>query len=140
MVEYLDGSILAQLGPPDMRIPIRWALGHPDRLATPEPAADFSTLGGLTFEEPDREAFPCLALGERVAREGGLSGCILNAANEVAVEAFLERRLPFTAIPEIVADALDAFDNVSAPDLGTILATDREVRRHARSRLPQVAR
>lgn len=135
MVEYVDGAILAQLSPPDMRLPIRWALGYPERVRAPGEPIDLLALSGLTFEEPDRETFPCLALGERAAREGGLSGTVLNAANEVAVGAFLERRLPFLAIADLVADALDSFDAGDDPDLDTILAVDAEVRRHTQSKL-----
>ena len=100
---------------------------------------DIARLPGLTFEAPDPVAFPCLLLGQRVARSGGLSGTVLNAANEVAVEAFLAGRLPFTAIHAVVADALDRFENEPEPDLARIEETDRRVRRHAASRLPQPA-
>jgi 1-deoxy-D-xylulose-5-phosphate reductoisomerase len=137
MVEFIDGSILAQLGPPDMRVPIRYALGFPGRIPSGNEPVDIQALSGLTFEEPDREAFPCLALGERVAREGGLSGTIFNAANEVAVDAFLAGQVGFLAIADIVADALASFDNRPEPDLATILSTDQAVREHARQRLLQ---
>jgi 1-deoxy-D-xylulose-5-phosphate reductoisomerase len=137
MVEFVDGAVLAQLSPPDMRLPIRYALGYPTRLPNGAPPVDLRALSGLTFEEPDRETFPCLALGERVARAGGLAGCILNAANEIAVDAFLARRLPFTSIATVAADALDHFENRPAPDLATLLETDRRVREHAASLIPQ---
>jgi 1-deoxy-D-xylulose-5-phosphate reductoisomerase len=139
MVEFVDGAILAQLSPPDMRLPIRYALGWPGRLTSGAPPVDLTALGQLTFETPDRETFPCLALGEQVARAGGLAGCILNAANEVAVTAFLEDRLPFTGIPGIVEDALNTFENVSSPELPMILDTDERVRRHAEARILQPA-
>jgi 1-deoxy-D-xylulose-5-phosphate reductoisomerase len=139
MVEFVDGAVIAQLSPPDMRLPIRYALGYPARLPSGAPPVDLAALSGLTFEQPDRETFPCLALGERVARAGGLAGCIMNAANEVAVDAFLGRRLPFTAIPTLVADALDRFENRPAPDLPTLIETDRRVRAHAASLIPQFA-
>ena len=100
---------------------------------------DLARLSGLTFEEPDTQAFPCLQFGWRVAREGGLAGTALNAANEVAVDAFLQGRLPFLSIHDLVADALDRLDNVQDPDLGLIEETDRAVRRHASARLPQPA-
>jgi 1-deoxy-D-xylulose-5-phosphate reductoisomerase len=137
MVEFVDGAVLAQLSPPDMRLPIRYALGYPTRLPNGAPPVDLRALSGLTFEEPDRETFPCLALGERVARAGGLAGCILNAANEIAVDAFLARRLPFTSNATVAADALDHFENRPAPDLATLLETDRRVREHAASLIPQ---
>lgn len=139
MVEFVDGAILAQLSPPDMRLPIRYALGWPGRLSSGAPAVDVTAFSDLTFEPPDREAFPCLALGERVAHDGGLAGCILNAANEVAVTAFLDGRLPFVGIPGIIEDALDSFENVAAPDLPMILHTDESVRRHAEARILQPA-
>ena len=147
MVEFVDGALLAQLSPPDMRLPIRYALGFPHRVPTPEPPVDFRALSGLHFEDPDRETFRCLALAERAAREGGLAGTILNAANEVAVDAFLERRLPFLDIPTVVEAALDHFltdDQLTdtgpgtqlGPDLASILETDANVRRFARETLP----
>lgn len=133
MVEYIDGALLAQLSPPDMRLPIRYALGYPARLQSPDGPADLDRLNGLTFEPPDRETFRCLSLAERAAREGGLAGTILNAANEIAVEAFLAGRLPFLEIPDVVQDALDAFPPQLEPGLPTILETDAAVRLHATS-------
>src|SRR6185503_5374435 len=130
-VEFTDGAVLAQLSPPDMRLPIRWALGWPGRVPSGAPPVDLAHLPSLTFEEPDTAAFPCLLLGHRVARAGGLSGTVLNAANEVAVEAFLAGRLPFTAIHAVVTDALERFPNVPDPDLATIEDTDRRVRAHS---------
>jgi len=139
MVEFRDGAVLAQLSPPDMRLPIRFALGGATRVDNGAPPVDLLALSGLTFEAPDRRNFPCLALGERVARSGGLAGTVLNAANEIAVAAFLEGRLPFTSIHDVVADALDAFEDVAQPDLPTILQADRRARRHAEARVPQMA-
>lgn len=135
MVEYRDGALIAQLSPPDMRLPIRWALGYPERVSTPAPPIDLLSLSGLEFEAPDRETFPCLALGERVAREGGLAGTILNAANEIAVDAFLDARLPFLGISDLVEAALNTFESVADPDLQTILSTDAAVREQSRARL-----
>jgi 1-deoxy-D-xylulose-5-phosphate reductoisomerase len=133
MVEYVDGALLAQLSPPDMRLPIRYALGYPRRLVSPEGPADLDRLNGLTFESPDRETFRCLALAERAAREGGIAGTVLNAANEIAVEAFLAGRLPFLEIPDVVQDALDTFPPQLEPGLSSILETDAAVRIHATS-------
>ena len=133
MVEYVDGALLAQLSPPDMRLPIRYALGYPSRLPSPQGPADLNRLNGLTFETPDRETFRCLALAERAAREGGLAGTVLNAANEIAVEAFLAGRLPFQEIPDVVQDALDSFPAQLDPGLQSILETDAAVRIHATS-------
>ncbi|GJM20196.1 MAG: 1-deoxy-D-xylulose 5-phosphate reductoisomerase [Planctomycetota bacterium] len=137
MVEYCDGAILAQLSPPDMRLPIRWALGYPARVKAPGPPIDLLALSGLTFEEPDRDTFPCLALGEHAARQGGLSGTIMNAANEIAVSAFLNGQIPFLAIGELVGDALNEFEAGADPDLDTILATDSDVRRHTTNKLTE---
>jgi len=139
MVEFIDGALLAQLSPPDMRVPIRWALGWPERLSDGSEPLDLARLGTLTFEEPDRPNFPCLDFGARVATAGGLAGTVLNAANEVAVEAFLAGRLPFLAIADVVAAALDAFAGESAPDLASIEAADREVRRATVARLPRAS-
>ena len=139
MVEFTDGAVLAQLSPPDMRLPIRWALGYPGRVPSGAPPVNLARLPGLSFEEPDTTAFPCLLLGPRVARAGGLTGTVLNAANEVAVEAFLAGRLAFTSIHGLVADALDRCDNVAEPDLELIEETDRRVRREAAACLPQTA-
>ncbi len=139
MVEFIDGALLAQLSPPDMRLPIRYALGFPGRVPSGAPPLAIDALPDLVFERPDRQVFPCLALGERVARAGGLAGCVLNAANEVAVEAFLARRLPFTGIAALVASALDRFGAGAADDLPTILAMDAEVRSWCASRMPVAA-
>jgi 1-deoxy-D-xylulose-5-phosphate reductoisomerase len=139
MLEFADGAVLAQLSPPDMRLPIRWALAWPGRVPSGAPPVDLAHLPSLTFEEPDTAAFPCLLLGYRVARAGGLAGTVLNAANEVAVEAFLAGRLPLTGIHSVVADALDRCENVADPDLELIEETDRRVRRMAADRLPQTA-
>ncbi|RKY21935.1 MAG: 1-deoxy-D-xylulose-5-phosphate reductoisomerase [Planctomycetota bacterium] len=128
MVEFVDGAVMAQLGPPDMRLPIRYALGFPERIASGAGPVDITSLSGLTFETPDPETFPCLGVGYRIAREGGLAGAIANAANEVAVGAFLEGRLPFNAIPVLVDGALDQHRAREAPDLPSILAMDAEVR------------
>lgn len=137
MVEFVDGSVLAQLGPPDMRLPIRYALGFPSRLPSRQAPVDITSLSGLTFQQPDRQTFPCLDVGYRVAREGGLAGAIANAANEIAVAAFLEERLPFLAIGNLVQGALDAFPERHAPDLATILAADAAVRIATAERLHQ---
>lgn len=103
MVEFCDGSIKAQLGVPDMHLPIRYALGFPERLSTNASALSFEKYPTLTFEKPDIRKFPLLGLAFRAISEGGTMPCILNAANEVAVAAFLKEELPFTAMPELVA-------------------------------------
>ncbi len=129
MVEFLDGSVMAQLGMPDMGIPILYALSFPRRLPCPAPALDFVKVGGLTFEAPDLERFPCLRLAREAGRAGGAAPVVLNAANEVAVAAFLEGRCGFMAIPRLVADALGAHAGERADDLDGCLAVDARVRR-----------
>ena len=110
MVEFTDGAAIAQLSLPDMRLPIGYALSYPDRLDHPFGAIDWSRLGALTFEAPDRDLFPCLDLAVQAGRAGDLAPAWLNAANEVAVDAFLGGRIPWTAIAEVVAATLDRYD------------------------------
>jgi len=134
-VEFDDGSVLAQLGAPDMRAPIQYALTWPAR---PEGCAnriDWSTLAQLDFEPPDEERFPALRLARRVIEAGGTSGAIFNAANEEAVAAFLDGRIAFGRISQLAADALDAIDARAARSLDEIFAADRKAREHVRSRL-----
>jgi 1-deoxy-D-xylulose-5-phosphate reductoisomerase len=109
LVQLSDGAHLAHLGPPDMRVPISYALHHPDRPPVAAPA-DLAALGELTFEEPDARTFACLRLAREAGTAGGSAPCVLNAADEVAVEAFLAERIPFTAIPEVIAGALEETD------------------------------
>jgi 1-deoxy-D-xylulose-5-phosphate reductoisomerase len=106
MVEFVDGSVIAQLGPPDMRVPIHYALHHPDRAPSPYAGFDVRSMANLSFEAPDLERFPALALGWRVIAEGSDAGAVLNAADEVAVEAFLAGRIGFTDITRLVERAL----------------------------------
>ena len=114
MVEFVDRSVLAQLGMPDMGIPILYALTYPDRLPCPAPALDLVKLGTLTFEAPDESAFPCLGLARQAGRAGGAAPLVLNAANEVAVAGFLAGRCGFMDIPRLIGDALDAHAGASA--------------------------
>jgi 1-deoxy-D-xylulose-5-phosphate reductoisomerase len=107
LVAYLDGSVLAQLGSPDMRTPIAFALGFPDRIAAPTRRLNLAEIGQLTFEAPDTERFPCLALAQRALLKLGCAPTILNAANEVAVEAFLARKIGFSDISRVVERALE---------------------------------
>ena len=127
-VEYCDNSVIAQLGSPDMRLPIQYALSWPDR--TPGPAAplDLLSAGKLTFASPDLDAFPCLALAIRAAREGGTAPAILNGANEVAVARFLAGELPFLGIPRVVEAALDTVPRAAALTLESIYEADRAAR------------
>ncbi|WP_249009701.1 1-deoxy-D-xylulose-5-phosphate reductoisomerase [Conexibacter sp. DBS9H8] len=108
LVQLIDGATLAHLGYPDMRVPIAYALHHPERAELPVAPLDLATLGSLTFEAPDVEAFPCLALARAAGRAGGTAPCVLNAANEVAVHAFLTDQIAFTRIPEVIETALAA--------------------------------
>jgi 1-deoxy-D-xylulose-5-phosphate reductoisomerase len=131
LVRLRDGAALAHLGYPDMRVPISFALTYPDRAATPIPALDLSAGLILEFSPPDEEAFPCLALARAAGEAGRTVPCILNAANEVAVASFLDGRLPFLGIPEVVELTLNAIDGASVRDLDELTAVDAEARRVA---------
>jgi 1-deoxy-D-xylulose-5-phosphate reductoisomerase len=132
MIELVDGSVLAQLGRPDMRLPIAYALGYPDRLPLPEPPLDLAVLGALSFEPPDRKRFPCLELAYRALKAGAAMPAILNAANEVAVKAFLDGRIGLEAIPRIIAHAMqDEAAGEFGVDLDSLLAADSWARQHA---------
>jgi 1-deoxy-D-xylulose-5-phosphate reductoisomerase len=131
MVELLDGSFIAQLGPTDMRHPIQYALTWPERWETVLPRLDPTELGRLDFEAPDTERFPCLALAYRALEEGGHAPAVLNAANEVAVEAFLASRLSLPGIAAVVEDTLAACGPGPAAELEQVLAADRNARRIA---------
>jgi 1-deoxy-D-xylulose-5-phosphate reductoisomerase len=135
LVRFRDGATLAHLGYPDMRVPISYALTYPERAATPMPPLDLASGVTLEFEAPDLETFPLLALARQAGELGGTLPCVFNAANEVAVAAFLEGRLPFLAIAEVVADALEAAGGGSARDLDALLAADAAARRHAEEAL-----
>jgi 1-deoxy-D-xylulose-5-phosphate reductoisomerase len=128
MVEYVDGSTIAQLSQPDMRLPISYALGYPERLDASYGALDFTEALALTFEAPDVERFPCLSLAYAAGREGGAAPAWLSAANEVAVEAFLSGVLSWTGIGEVVADALDAYEADGLDTLEALLAVDARAR------------
>lgn len=128
LVSFRDGSVMAQLGRPDMRTPIQYALTWPHHLPGPVEAPDFARLGSLTFEDPDRARFPSLDLAYAAARLGGLAPAVMNAANEVAVAAFLAGRTRFLDIFRTVERALASFANVSEPSLADIVAADAEIR------------
>jgi len=128
LIEYVDGSVLAQLGPPDMRLPILYALGYPARLAHPFPTLDLVRVAALTFAPVDRDRFPCLGYAYEAAAMGGTAPAALNAANEMAVEMFLNREITFAQIPEVIASSLRRHRPVGADNLDAILAADREVR------------
>jgi 1-deoxy-D-xylulose-5-phosphate reductoisomerase len=131
MVCYHDGSVMAQLGSPDMRIPIAHTLAWPERMATPSPRLDLAAVARLEFEEPDLVRFPALRLARDALRAGGGTPAILNAANEVAVEAFLQRRIGFLDIVETVERVLDALGTPAATTLEQVIALDEEARRSA---------
>jgi 1-deoxy-D-xylulose-5-phosphate reductoisomerase len=131
MVETSDGATLAQLSLPDMRLPIGYALSYPDRLGTPFGAIDWTELSRLDFETPDRVAFPCLDLAYQAGRAGGTAPACLNGANEVAVAAFLDGRIRWTGINEVIEEALAAHDVVVPDTVDEVLAADADARRKA---------
>ena len=131
MVEFRDGSVLAQMGTPDMRTPLAYALGWPERVASGARRLDFSTVGPLTFEVPDRRRFRCLDYAYASLRRGGGASVVLNAANEIAVQAFLEERLPFTAIAPTIEQMLETYDPPSPNTIDDVLHIDREARKRA---------
>jgi len=139
LVEYVDGSVLAQLGPADMRVPIAHALAWPERIETPVNRLCLATAGRLDFEEADRARFPALALAEAALAEGRCRPCVLSAANEVAVGAFLEGRIGFLDIAGVVADTLAALSPAPVATLDEVAAADSAARARARSLVAQRA-
>ena len=139
MIEMVDGSLLAQMGPTDMRIPIQYALSYPERLETPWPRFDITRSWSLTLDPPDADTFPCLGLAYEASRRGATAPAVLSTADEMAVEAFLEHRIGFTDIPGIIADAMDrhaASADGSAPvTLESIVAADRWTRAYCGKKL-----
>ena len=131
MVAFADGSVMAQMSNPDMRLPIQYALTYPDRVPLDIPRLDFYKLGGFTFSEPDLTKFPCLAIAMEAIRKGGNIPCAMNAANEVAVEAFLNERIRFTDIPAVVSRSIEKCSFIKDPDLNAVLDTDKAVREYA---------
>jgi len=132
MVAYSDGSVLAQLGMPDMRTPISYALAWPERMETTVQKLDLTEIAKLTFFAPDMERFPALALAREALRSGGAHPAILNASNEIGVEAFLDKRLPFTGIAELVGDAMQTVNAGVAKTIDDVIALDLDVRAQAR--------
>jgi len=129
MVEFTDGSVIAQLGTTDMRQPIQYALTWPERLESSVPGIDWTTAGKLEFMPPDKEKFPCVELAYWAIRQGGTAPAVLNAADEVAVQAFLERRIAFTDIPRLIRDSLDAHEAAPAVTFENVMAADAWARR-----------
>ena len=131
LVEYVDGSVLAQLGAPDMRIPIAFTLAWPERMETPCERLDLVRIGNLGFEAPDLDRFPCLALARHALSQGGAKPAILNAANEIAVASFLENRLGFLDIANVVGEVLAVYEPQAPASIDEVLEIDREARRAA---------
>lgn len=131
MVRYRDGSVLAQLGNPDMRTPIAYCLGLPERIDSGVGELDFGALSALTFQKPDFDRFPCLKLAYQAMNAGGAAPCVLNAANEVAVAAFLDKRIKFTDIAQVVAHCLTQDFSDGRHDIESLLAQDAQTRRQA---------
>jgi 1-deoxy-D-xylulose-5-phosphate reductoisomerase len=132
VVHLNDGASLAHLGYPDMRVPISYALNHPERADVPVEMLDLTAVGSLTFEEPDMDAFPCLRLAREAAAEGGTAPCIMNAANEVAVHAFLRGELPFTGIPRVIESTLAELPARPLRHFSDLYESDSEARAVAR--------
>ena len=124
MVEYVDGSVIAQMGMPDMRVPIAYALAYPERLKLDFPTLDFFSVQTLTFQEPDLSRFPCLDLAFNACKAGGTMPAVLNASNEVAVQAFLDKRIPFLGIARLVDRVMQEHELAPAKELQAILAAD----------------
>lgn len=140
MVEFADGAVIAQLGNPDMREPIQFALSFPERLSLNNKKLDFASLQGLTFEEPDMEKFPCLSLAFEAIMKGGNVPCAMNAANEAAVAAFLKDGIRFYDIPEIISACMAGVNFVEKPTVEDLLSTNAEVYRTAAEMCAKLAR
>jgi len=133
MVEFIDGSVKAQLGLPDMKLPIQYALSYPERLKNDHKRLNLAEIGNLTFYKPQPEKFECLALAYQVMETGGLTPCILNAANEIAVHKFLEKQIKFLQIPELIKKCLNKIENKSNPAIEDIFECDKKTREFATS-------
>jgi 1-deoxy-D-xylulose-5-phosphate reductoisomerase len=139
MVSLCDGATLAHLGHPDMRVPIAYALHHPERVEVPVPALDLAAVGSLTFEPADPETFACLRLAREAAVAGGTAPCVLNAANEVAVHAFLAGRLSFTGIADVIEATLDEVGTGRVHAFETLYEADARARAVAGTRVEILA-
>jgi 1-deoxy-D-xylulose-5-phosphate reductoisomerase len=140
MVEYVDGSVIAQMGNPDMRTPIAYGLGWPERVESGVGSLDLIKIGQLDFQAPDENRFPCLRLAREAMQAGGTASVVLNAANEEAVAAFLDGRARFTAIPQVIERVLEHITLVDAADIDTILRADKEARYVAQDYLQRETR
>ena len=139
LVEYEDGSVLAQLGSPDMRTPIAYCLAWPERMAAPVARLNLAEIAKLEFEQPDMTRFPCLRLARQALDQGAARPAVLNAANEVAVAAFLESRVSFCGIADVVESVMDAYDPQPPASISDVLAIDAEARHHAATRIERIA-
>ena len=139
MVEYVDGSVLAQMGSADMRIPIAFALAWPERMDTPAEKLDLARVGNLSFEAPDMEKFPSLTVARQAMEVGGAAPIILNAANEVAVAAFLDGRIGFLAIVDTVSEALSRMDLTKPQSIAEVIDIDRQTRALANDLMSEMA-
>ena len=135
MVEFVDGSILAQLSTPDMCLPIQYALTWPERVQSTRVQTDFAAIGTLTFENPDEERFPALRLAREAGLKGGTLPCVLNAANEIAVESFINNKIRFDQISTLVEEVMSAHQRIDHPTLDQLLEADHWARDNARSRI-----
>ena len=140
LVEYVDGSVLAQLGNPDMRTPIAYGLAYPERIDAGVAPLDLFKVATMNFTAPDFERFPCLALAYQALRAAGTAPAILNAANEVAVAAFLDRQITFLSIPRVIEMVLEALPAGPVGSLEDVLAADGEARRAAQQQIRKLAR
>jgi 1-deoxy-D-xylulose-5-phosphate reductoisomerase len=136
MVEFVDGSVIAQLGTADMRQPIQYALTYPERLPSPVASLDWTTVPRLDFAPPDRQKFGCVDLAYRAIEMGGTAPAVLNAADEVVIQAFLDRKIPFSAIPRVIAATLERHIVQPADCLESIMNADSWARQEARRQLP----
>ena len=138
MVEYVDGAVIAELGTPDMKLPIQYALYYPNRRYLPGKRLDFSQLTEITFEKPDMETFYGLKLAFEAGRKGGSLPTVLNAANEAAVALFLNRKIKFLQIPEMIRCCMERHQNIADPTVEQIWQTERETREYIAGRNWQV--
>jgi 1-deoxy-D-xylulose-5-phosphate reductoisomerase len=139
LISLIDGAMLAHLGHPDMRVPIAYALHGPDRIELPVEPLDLAAVGELSFEEPDAAAFPCLRLAREAGEAGGMAPCVLNAANEVAVGAFLAGEIAFTGIPALVERVLESVPAPPPAHFADLFECDREARLRAEAELNAIA-
>ena len=133
LVQFADGSMKAQMGLPDMKLPILYALTYPDRIQTAFPRFNFMDYPELTFQSPDNNTFPCLTMAYEAMQRQGNTACVLNAANEIAVDAFLKKQLRFSGIPKLIEQSMKKISYIAQPTLADYLATDQETREFAKS-------